>query len=131
VAYVLTTFNGAPIGPQNVQLQVILFKPDGTNTTLTATSIGSGLYKATYAIPSTGPILGTYLVLAKAHQNGPIDATALVSFEIKLTWINSNGGKITVGATTLAGVIGLGAVAWKKGYLRRRSDEESPPTLNF
>jgi len=131
VAYVLTTFNGAPIGSQNVQLQVILFKPDGTNTTLTATSIGNGLYKATYIIPSTGPILGTYLVLAKAHQNGPIDATALVSFEIKLTWINSNGGRITVGATTLAGVIGLGAVAWKKGYLRRRSDEESPPTINF
>jgi hypothetical protein len=131
VAYVLTTFNGAPVGPQNVQLQVILFKPDGTNITLTAVRIGNGLYKATYAVPSSGSILGTYLVLAKAHQNGPIDATALVSFEVKLTWINSNGGKITVGATTLAGVVGLAAVAWKKGYLRRRDNEQSGPAFPF
>jgi len=80
---------------------------------------------------SAAGIVAALSRLAKAHQNGPIDATALVSFEIKLTWINSNGGRITVGATTLAGVIGLGAVAWKKGYLRRRSDEESPPTINF
>ena len=131
-AYVLTTFNGAPVKPQGVQLQVVLFKPDGTNLTLTAVSIGSGLYKATYLIPSTGPILGTYVVLAKAHQPGPVDASALVSFEIKLTWLNSNGGKITVGATTLAGVIGIGAaVAWKKGYLRRKADEEAPSTFPF
>lgn len=130
-AYILTTFNGAQVNPSSVQLQVVLFKPDGTNLTLTATSLGSGLYKANYPIPSTGPILGTYLVLAKAHQPGPIDASALVSFEIKLTWTNSNSGKITIGATTLAGVIGIGAVAWKKGYLRRKTDKEAPSTFPF
>ena len=131
-AYVLTTVNGVPVGQQNVQLQVILFKPDGTNLTLTAAAIGTGVYKATYTIPSTGAVLGTYLVVAKVHQPGPSDASSLVSFEVKLTWLNSNGGKITVGATTLAGVIGIGAtVAWKKGYLRRKNGEETSPTFPF
>ena len=131
VAGILTTFNGSPVGPQNVQLQVILLKPDGTNVTLTANPIGNGFYKATYAIPSTGAVLGTYFVLAKAHQQGPIDATALVSFEVKLTWTNANGGKITIGATAVAGVIGLVAVAWKKGYLRRKDNEEPGTSFPF
>jgi PKD repeat protein len=122
-AYILTTVNGAPIG-QGVQLQVTLFKPDGTNTTLTAIRVGQGLYKATYTIPSTGP-LGTYLVLAKAHQPGPMDASSLVSFEVKLTWLGSNSGRITLGATTLAGLVGLAGLAWKKGYLRRKSSNET------
>ncbi len=122
-AYILTTVNGAPI-EQGVQLQVTLFKPDGTNTTLTAIRVGQGLYKATYTIPSTGP-LGTYLVLTKAHQPGPMDASSLVSFEVKLTWLGSNSGRITVGATTLAGLVGLVGLAWKKGYLRRKSSNET------
>jgi PKD repeat protein len=122
-AYILTTVNGAPTG-QSIQLQVTLFKPDGTNTTLTAIRVGTGLYKATYTIPSTGP-LGTYLVLAKAHQPGPMDASSLVSFEVKLTWLGSNSGKITVGATTLAGLVGLVGLAWKKGYFRKKDNESS------
>jgi uncharacterized membrane protein len=120
-AYILTTLNGAPTG-QGVQLQVILFKPDGTNLTLTAVKRGTGLYKATYTIPSTG-LLGTYLVMARAHETGPLDASALVSFEVKLPWLTSTNGKITVGATTLAGVVGLVGLAWKKGYLRRKEDQ--------
>ncbi len=121
VAYILTTVNGAPVGTQNVQLQIVLFKPDGTNITLTTTRIGTGLYKASYTIPSTGQ-LGTYLVLARAHRSGPLDASSLVSFEVKLPWLSSNSGRITIGATTLAGVVGLVAVAWRKGYVRRKND---------
>jgi PKD repeat protein len=124
VAYILTAVNGTPVGAQNVQLQVVLFKPDGTNITMTATRIGTGLYKATYTIPSSGP-LGTYLVVAKAHQPGPMDASSLVSFEVKLTWLRSNSGRITVGATTLVGLVTLAGAAWKKGYLRRKKDNES------
>jgi uncharacterized membrane protein len=130
VAYVLTTLNGAPVGPQNVQLYVILFKPDGTNVTLTTQRIGTGLYKVSYAIPSTGS-LGTYLVLAKAHQQGPLDSSALGSFEVKPTWLSSNSGRITVGAATLAGLIGLVTVAWKKGYLRRKNGEEPIQPFQF
>lgn len=129
VAYVLTTFNGAPVGPQNVQLQVALFRPNGTSVTLTATSIGSGLYKVTFTIPSSAS-LGTYLVLVKARQPGPIDATALVSFEVKLTWISGNSSKI-VGGVTVAGVLGMVAVAWKKGYIRRKGDKDAEPTSLF
>jgi uncharacterized membrane protein len=130
VAYILTTFNGAPVGPQNTQLYVVLFKPDGTNVTLTSQRMGSGLYKASYAIPSTGPI-GTYLVLVKVHQPGPLDSSAMASFEVKPTWLSSNSGKITVGATTLVGLVGLAAVAWKKGYIRRKSSGTSQESLPF
>jgi uncharacterized protein YfaS (alpha-2-macroglobulin family) len=130
VAYVLTTLNGAPLGPQNIQLSVVLFKPDGTNVTLTTQRIGTGLYKVSYAIPGAGSI-GTYLVLAKAHHQGPLDSSALASFEVKPTWLSSNSGRITVGATTLAGIIGLAAVAWKKGYLRRKNGEEPIQPFQF
>jgi len=128
VAYILTTSNGGPVESQSIQLQVVLFRPDGTNITLTASRIGAGLYKTTYAIPSAGP-LGTYLIFAKAHRPGPLDASSLVSFEVKLPWLSSNSGKITVGATTLAGLVGLVGVAWKKGYLRRKKDNESSTSL--
>jgi len=119
---VLTSFNGAAIGPTGLQLQLVLFRPDGTNTTLQATSLGTGLYRATYTISSTGQ-LGTYTILARAHETGPFDASALRSFEVKLTWLSQNG-KAVIGATSLAGVIGLAAVAWKKGYLQRKKGDE-------
>jgi hypothetical protein len=120
--FVLTSFNGAAIGPSGLQLQLILFRPDGTNTTLHATSFGPGLYRATYAINSTGQ-LGTYTILAKAHETGPFDASTLRSFEVKPTWLSQNG-RTVIGATSLAGVIGLAAVAWKKGYLQRKKGDE-------
>jgi PKD repeat protein len=120
--YVLTTFNGAAIGPSGLQLQLILFRPDGTNTTLRTASFSTGLYRATYTISSTGQ-LGTYTILAKARQTGPFDASTLRSFEVKPTWLSQNG-RAVIGATSLAGIIGLAAVAWKRGYLQRKKGDE-------
>jgi uncharacterized membrane protein len=127
VIYVLTSFNGAPVGPSGLQLQLVLFKPDGTNSTLQATFIGGGLYKASYAISSTGP-LGTYAVRATAHESGPLDATALRSFEVKPTWLSQNGKTLVSGAT-IAGVVGLVAFAWRQGYLPRRKSDPAVPSF--
>jgi hypothetical protein len=121
VANVLMIINGAPPESQNIQLQVTLLKPDGTNITLTASRIGIGLYKVTYNIPKTG-LLGTYLFFARAHQPGQLYASTLVSFEVKLPWLSSSAGTQTVAATALAGLVGLVAVAWKKGYIRRKTE---------
>jgi len=121
VMYILTTFNGFPVEPSNVQLQVSLYLPNGTAISLHPTSIAKGIYKVTLAIPRAGP-LGTYFVLIKAHESTPSDASALASFEVRLPWLSSNSGRITVGATALAGVVGLVAVAWRKGYVRRKNE---------
>ena len=67
-------------------------------------------------------------IVAKAHMAGPLDASSLATFEVKLSWLTSNKNTLmTVG--TLAGVIGLVGVAWKKGYLRRKDDTGPPSSL--
>jgi hypothetical protein len=71
--------------------------------------ITPGLFKATYNIPKTGPI-GTYAVVATGYASGAPDNSALASLEVKLSWLNTQGQN-TIGATTLAGVVGHVAVA--------------------
>jgi hypothetical protein len=122
--YILATFNGVPVDPSSTQLQISLFWPNGTAFSLSPTSISRGVYRATIAIPKSGP-LGTYFVLVKAHKSGPFDASALVSFQVKLPWLSSNSGRMTVGAVSLVSVVGLFAVIWKKGPFRRKNDEET------
>jgi hypothetical protein len=120
--YVLATLNGSPLSTSGLQLQLGIFLPNGTKLTLSTTPIAAGLFKATYKISKTGP-LGTYAIVATAHASGTLDSSALGSFEVKLSWLSSQGQNI-IGVTTLAGVVGLVAVAWRKGYLRKR--DESP-----
>jgi hypothetical protein len=110
--------------PSGLQIQVLLIRPDGSNTTLIPTQMTTGLFRTSYAIPKTGP-LGTYAVLAKATLSGQL-TTALQTFEVKLSWLSSNAGNIT-GAVTVAGVLGLVGVAWKKGLIKRKYGEETPP----
>jgi len=109
--------------PSGLQLQIFLIRPDGSNTTLLATQVTKGLFRTSYAIPKTGP-LGTYAILAKVTLSGQL-TSALQTFEVKLSWLSSNAGNIT-GAVTVAGVLGLVGVVWKKGYLRRKDREQTP-----
>ncbi len=130
VLYITTTSAGTTVGPANLQLQVILITPSGTNITLTASFIGPGLYKANYAIGSKAT-LGTYAILVKAHETGFKDGLSLSSFEVKPTWLSSNGQGILMAATLLGslGTVAVGIVAWRKGYFGRKI--ENAPTLPF
>jgi len=110
-------------GPSGLRLQIFLIKPDGSNITLTPKPVTTGLFRTSYAIPTTGP-LGIYAIVAKARLAGQ-QSNALQTFEVKLSWLSSNAGNIT-GALTVAGVLGLVGVAWKKGYLTRKNGEETP-----
>lgn len=109
--------------PSGLQLQVFLIKPDGSNITLAPTSVTTGLFRTSYTVPKTGP-LGTYAIIAKASLSGQ-QTTMLQTFEVKLSWLSSNAGNVT-GAVTVAGVLGLVGVAWKKGYLRKGRGEGTP-----
>jgi hypothetical protein len=120
VISILTTQLGAMVDSSKLQLQVLLIRPDGSNVTLTANSVSAGVFRASYTIPNTGSI-GTYAILAKASLSGQ-NGLGLQTFEVKLSWLSSNGQAIA-GVTTIAGVIGIAALAWRKGYFRRKGED--------
>lgn len=129
-AFILVAQNGQPVSPMSLQLTLQLIKPDGTIQILVATKLTTGVYSAVYTIPTTGTaILGTYAITVTAHSSSLGDSAALGSFEVKPTWLSKNAGTITTG-TAIAGIVGFGAVglAWKKGYLKKKDDEQ---TLQF
>ncbi|HEV2120254.1 MAG TPA: kelch repeat-containing protein [Candidatus Bathyarchaeia archaeon] len=122
VISILLAQGGTLVGPSAIQLTIQLIKPDGSTIILPATSISAGLFIAKYQIPSAGPI-GVYAVKATVHSTGGGDGTGLGSFEVKPTWLSSQGKTIT-SAVAIVGIVGFAAVAWRKGYLRRKSQDD-------
>ena len=85
--YISTQAGGAPATPSSIQLA--LYLPNGTSTTLPTTAISTGLSKATYLIPKTASI-GTYALLATVEING-VQASSLRTFEVKSPWVSPGG----------------------------------------
>ncbi len=125
--FILTSMNGVPTEPPGLQLQVSLFKPDGSMVTLNTTSIAPGLFKASFTVPKTGS-LGTYAILASGHTPDSLNASSLGSFEVKPSWLNGQGQTVMT-AAAIAGVAGVLALAWRRGYLRRRNEEFPSPSF--
>lgn len=121
VIYVLSTVNGSLITPANSQLDITLTLPNGTSIVLHPAQVSSGVYKSSYQIPTTGS-LGVYAMVASLHVSGSIDAFALRSFEVKLSWLSSNGRTIGA-AVTIAGVLGLVGLGWKKGVFKKKNGQ--------
>jgi len=119
VFYVLSRANGVPAKPD--QLQILLIKPYGTNATLQWTSIDVGVFKASYSIPKT-TIFGTYALVVSGQKTGLNQGTGLLSFEVKPSWLSSQGPKV-VGVASVLGMVATVAVAWQRGYLRKNEDE--------
>jgi PKD repeat protein len=122
--YVLATLNGAPVNPASTTVTAVVINPDGTTTNLALVAQTNGLYMATLTLSKTATI-GTYAILAKAHMAGPLDATSVATFEVRLPWLSTNTGQATVTTAAIAGIAGMLAVFWKKGYIRRRDDDAS------
>lgn len=118
VVYVLSTSNGSPANSGTISLAILL--PNGTSRSLALQSVSTGLYRATYSVPTKNSI-GTYGVVATSQLND-VGASALGSFEVKPTWLQSNGRSVATG-TAIVGALGVVALAWRKGYLSRRKDE--------
>jgi hypothetical protein len=112
--YALTVVNGVPVGPSGVSVSLTATLPNGTMRSLTMSSIGPGLYKASIIVPNQ---LGTYALVAKASSDSS-NASTLASFEAKPSWLSSNGPAIL----SLAGIgtaLGLVALVWRTGYFRK------------
>ena len=118
--YVLSTSNGSPMPAGTISLSILF--PNGTSRSLTLQSVSTGVYKASYNVPSTNS-LGTYALIATTQQNGA-SASALGSFEVKPTWLQANSHNIATGTAVVGtvGALGVVAFAWKKGYLTKRRD---------
>jgi PKD repeat protein len=125
--YVLTSLNGSPAPSNGLQLQLMLVYPNGTLSSIRTVLVSPGLYRATFAIPKTGS-LGTYSLVATAQTPGSTSGTALGGFEVQPSWLSSHSTTI-VGGTAVAGVFGFAALAWHKGYFRRKNDDEPQPEV--
>ena len=118
--YVLSTSNGSPMPAGTISLSILF--PNGTSRSLALQSVSTGVYKASYKVPSTNS-LGTYALIATAQQNS-VSASALGSFEVKPTWLQANSRTIATGTAVIGtvGALGVVAFAWRKGYLTKRRD---------
>jgi hypothetical protein len=120
--FVMTSLNGQPTTVTS--LQILVIRPNGSSIVLNAAVATAGVYKASYSVPSAGP-LGTYAVVVKAQQAGSGSMSTIGSFEVKPSWLSANGRNLLVG-TSIAGavgVLGILGVAWRKGYFTGRRDE--------
>lgn len=119
--FTLATLSGTPLNSTILQLQLTLTKPDGTNSTLSNTFIGGGLFQATYAIPRSGPT-GTFAIVAKAHVANSEDVSALATFEVKQTWLSAQGPALAATGVAITGAVAVAGVLCRKGVLRSKID---------
>jgi len=120
---VLVTESGVPLSSSSLQLTVTLTTPNNSHVVLSTTSLGSGLFKASYAIPKNASI-GTYSLVASAHLPSVGDGSALGSFEVKLPWLSSQAqSTATVAGIASIAMVGVSLFSWRKGYFRKPSKE--------
>ncbi len=115
--FVLVTVDGSPTA--SATLEVSVNRPDGSSIVLNASMVQDGLFRASYLIPASGSE-GTYAVIATAQLAGR-EASALGSFEVKQAWVVQQAPAIA-SALSLTGVLGVAAIAWRKGVFRRKED---------
>jgi YVTN family beta-propeller protein len=122
VARVLVSSNGMPLSSSGLHLQVNLTRPDNSNIILNVTSIGSGIFKASYSLPKTAQI-GTYSILASATDPAIANGSALASFEVKLPWLSSQSSNLALAGLASTATVGIALVSWRKGYFKRRTQD--------
>lgn len=118
VTTILVTSSGMPVSSPTLQLRLNLTKPDNSNLNLNLTSIGSGLFKASYLLPKSAQI-GTYSLEAVANSGTLGSGSSLATFEVKLPWLNSQGSTLLVAGAVSASALAVGLVSWRKGVFKR------------
>ena len=106
------------MGSPNLHLNLTLTRPDNSRLVLNETDLGRGMFKVSYSIPKM-TLLGTYLIVAVAHESGVGDRSTLASFEVKLPWLSTQGPTIAIAGAASLATVGVAVVSWRKGYLKR------------
>jgi PKD repeat protein len=112
--YALTIVNGVPVSPSGVAVSLTATLPNGTMRALTMSSIGPGLFKASFTAPNQ---IGTYALVAQAGINSS-HASTLASFEVKPSWLNGQAPAV-LSIAGIGAVLGLVALVWRNGYFRK------------
>lgn len=122
--YVLATLNGSPTQPATIHLTIVF--PNGTSSNISLQPLTLGLFEGSYRVPAKGSI-GTYALVVSIQQNS-LSASGLSSFEVKSSWLQTNGHTILMGTGVVAamGVLGVLAMAWRGSYLTRRRRDNEP-----
>jgi len=122
VASLLVTSSGMSLSSSGLQMHLNLTRPDDSSILLNVTSIGSGLFRASYTLPRTTR-LGTYTLLTNVNAPAIGTVSTLASFEVKLPWLSSQASTITAAGLASIAIIGVALVSWRKGYFKRISKE--------
>jgi len=122
VASVLVTSSGVPLSSSGLQLHLNLTRPDYSTIALNVTSVGSGLFRASYQLTKTAQI-GTYSLIATANAPGVGNGSAMTAFEVKLPWLSSQASTITAAGVASVATVGVALVSWRKGYFKRSSKD--------
>jgi hypothetical protein len=86
--YALTAVKDVPV---DVSIMFTLYMPDGRKTTLTPTTVSTGLYRADYKLSTTAPE-GAYALVAEASNAG-YHAVSVESFQVSPTLTDWNAIK--------------------------------------
>jgi hypothetical protein len=121
-ASLLATSNGTPLSSSSLRLHLNLTKPDNSNVGLNVTSIGAGLFRASYSLPKTAQI-GTYSLIATANDPVIGNSSAIAVFEVKLPWLSSQTSTVTVAGLASVATVGMALLSWRKGYFKRSAKE--------
>jgi hypothetical protein len=112
--YVQITFYGKPIDVATMDVK--LYMPNGTITTLAYSRIATGLYRIRYTISGRGSMIGTYTVVVEVTQaSSALDAygTSIRAFIVKSTW-ERDAPKMAALSITSIGLIGSMLILWKR-----------------
>ncbi len=126
VIYLQASLNGTPTAPSG-PVTATLYKPDGSTLQLNLAPLGNGVYKAQYAVPRTSS-LGTYAVVATA-SHGLASAADMATFEVKPTWLSSNGPRVATASLATLGIIAAVGISWQRGFFRRKPSKLDSETI--
>jgi hypothetical protein len=122
VASVLVSVGGMSLSSSSLQVKVSLTRPDNSNVFLNTTSVGNGLFRASYTLPRTLQI-GTYTLLATADAPNIGAGLSQATFEVKLPWLSSQGSNLAIVGLASLATVGVALVSWQKGFFKRTSKE--------
>ena len=121
VITVRVTAAQVPVSSSALRLAVTIVAPDKSLIEPTVSSIGTGLFIASYELPETA-LTGTYTVGALAQLANATSGSSTTSFQVQLPATDSQTNIVLVGlGLGVVGMLGLVLGLWGMGYFGKYS----------